>query len=129
MLGVHARQEKTDAPWTVMAIVRAFITFNLVSVLWLLFKLPDFRHVVAYARCLAHNPLGIGSQTMFIIGLFSVPVVLMHLHAAAGNRLRRLRERVGDGAWQWTEATIYAGMCLLIVVNSGTPGEFIYFQF
>jgi hypothetical protein len=53
----------------------------------------------------------------------------MHLHAASGQWRARMRERVGPRAWAWSEAIGYAAMILLIVVNSGTPGEFIYFQF
>jgi hypothetical protein len=34
-----------------------------------------------------------------------------------------------SGLRTWGEAFAYACMALLIVVNSGTPGEFIYFQF
>jgi alginate O-acetyltransferase complex protein AlgI len=129
MAGVRVKEAEIDRPWTLLAVVRAFITFNFVSVLWLLFKLPDFRQVIEYARCLVHNPGGIQPQTGFVIGLFALPVVLMHLHSAAGNWVHRLRGRIGDRAWAWTEALGYAGMIWLLIVNSGTPGEFIYFQF
>jgi hypothetical protein len=53
----------------------------------------------------------------------------MHLHHAAAKWRLRLREKVGDRGWAWAEASVYGGMLLLIIVNSGTPGEFIYFQF
>jgi alginate O-acetyltransferase complex protein AlgI len=129
MMGVRSNEAAAEKPWTPGAVVRAFITFNLVSVLWLLFKLPDFRHVIEYTRCLLHNPVGLEPRSFFVIGLFSLPVVLMHLHAAGGRWLGRLRQRVGEGAWAWSESLAYAAMLLLIVVNSGTPGEFIYFQF
>ena len=109
--------------------IRAFVVFNVISALWLLFKLPDFRQVLEYLRCLAHNPFGIKPQLLFVIGLFSLPVILMHLHAATARWRRRIRERVGARTWAWSEALGYATMILLILVNSGTPGEFIYFQF
>ena len=85
--------------------------------------------MIEYARCLIDNPNAIDPQLDFVIGLFALPVVLMHLHAGAGNWMRRLHERLGDCGWAWTEALGYAGMIWLIMVNSGTPGEFIYFQF
>ena len=91
--------------------------------------MPDFRHVIAFVQCLIHNPVGVRPQSLFVIGLFSLPVVLMHLRAAAGSALRRWRERVGEPAWSWAEPLVYGAMLWLIVVNSGTPGEFIYFQF
>jgi hypothetical protein len=55
--------------------------------------------------------------------------VLMHLKAAGSNWLRSLRARMGDGGTAWTEAAVYSTMLWLILLNSGTPGEFIYFQF
>jgi alginate O-acetyltransferase complex protein AlgI len=124
-----SNSQEDDKPWTIIGVIRAFLVFNVVSVLWLLFKLPDFRQVIEYVRCLAHNPFGIKPQTLFVIGLFSLPIILMHLHAASGQWRARMRERVGPRAWAWSEAIGYAAMILLIVVNSGTPGEFIYFQF
>jgi alginate O-acetyltransferase complex protein AlgI len=129
LLGVRGNEAEVDQRWTLRAVLRAFITFNLVSALWLLFKLPDFRQVIEYARCLVHNPVGIQPQLAFVIGLFSLPIVLMHLKAAGTNWLRSLRARMGDGGTAWTEAAVYSTMLWLILVNSGTPGEFIYFQF
>jgi alginate O-acetyltransferase complex protein AlgI len=129
MMGIRAKEADAPTPWTVTGVIRAFITFNLVSVLWLLFKLPDFRHVIAFGKCLVHNPAGVRPQSLFVVALFSLPVVLMHLRAASGGWGERLRQRAGERAWAWTEPLAYAGMLWLILVNSGTPGEFIYFQF
>jgi len=129
LAGIRAREVEIQRPWSLLAVVRVFITFNLVSVLWLLFKLPHFRQVIQYASCLIHNPGGLQPQSTFVIGLFALPVVLMHAYSASGIWISRLRSRVGDRAWAWTEALAYASMICLIVVNSGTPGEFIYFQF
>ena len=68
-------------------------------------------------------------QLFFVIALFSLPVVLMHLHAATGGWFERRRQQMGERWWAWSESLAYAAMLFLIVVNSGTPGEFIYFQF
>jgi alginate O-acetyltransferase complex protein AlgI len=126
-LGVRVQEAKAESRWTLLAVFRAFLTFNLVSVLWLLFKLPDFRQVIQYAKCLAHNPVGVQPQSLYVIGLFSLPVVLLHLRAAGADRF--LRGQLGDLARARAEALGYATMLLLIIVNCGTPGEFIYFQF
>ncbi len=64
-----------------------------------------------------------------MIGLFSIPVILMHLHEAGQGWLEKLKARAGLAAHGWGEAVAYAAMAWLILVNSGTPGEFIYFQF
>jgi alginate O-acetyltransferase complex protein AlgI len=129
MAGMHGKDVEPESRWSLVAIVRAFITFNVVSILWLLFKLPDFRHVIAYVKCLIHNGGGIVPQQLFVIGLFSLPVVLMHLHAAVRNRLNRMHTWAGDTVWAWSETLVYSVMLLLIIVDSGTPGAFIYFQF
>jgi len=129
MLGVRGNEAEADKPWTIGAVARAFLTFNLVSVLWLLFKLPDFRQVIEYVQCLVHNPLGLQPQLGFVIGLFSLPVVLMHFRAAGVKWVQGFRARLGQGTSVWGEAAVYSAMLLLILVNSGTPGEFIYFQF
>jgi hypothetical protein len=68
-------------------------------------------------------------RTFFVIALFSIPVVLMHLYAALEHRLAPWRARFGERAWGWGESAAYASMSWLILVNCGTPGEFIYFQF
>jgi alginate O-acetyltransferase complex protein AlgI len=129
MCGVRAGDTESEAAWTFFGVVRAFITFSLVSILWLLFKLPDFSQVIEFARCLVFNPLGVQPQSLFVIVLFSIPVVLMHLHAALEPQLASWRARLGEKVWGWSEAAAYAAMVFLILVNSGTPGEFIYFQF
>ncbi len=129
MLGVRAKDPQSPSQWSFVEVCRAFLIFNLVSFLWLLFKLPDFGQVLQYLGCLAHNAVGVSPQLLFVIVLFSLPVVLMHLEAAVPGWRNRLRLRLGEKSWAWTEAVMYSAMLFLIFVNSGSPGEFIYFQF
>jgi alginate O-acetyltransferase complex protein AlgI len=129
MVGVKAASAETDQPWTISAILGAFLTFNLVSMLWLLFKLPDLHHAVEYMRCLIQNPIGLQPQLFFQVALFSLPVFLMHLLSAARPGLARLHDRLGASGRAWGEAVAYGCMLCLILLNSGSPGEFIYFQF
>ena len=68
-------------------------------------------------------------QPLFVICLFSIPVILMHLAQAARFQWPALRLGISDRTRTWGEALAYASMLWLIIVNSGTPGEFIYFQF
>jgi alginate O-acetyltransferase complex protein AlgI len=129
MAGVRPDAALGKCPWTIKGIFGAFIVFNLVSLLWLLFKLPDFGQVIAFCKCVAYNPNGLKVSLLYQIVVFSLPVVLMHFHQALRPWGARLRERVGYGRWVWAEAVVYAVMTALILLNSGTPGEFIYFQF
>jgi alginate O-acetyltransferase complex protein AlgI len=111
--------------WTLPGVLRALIVFSVVSALWLLFKLPHFGEVIAYARCLATNPGGVQWQSLYVIGLFSLPVVAWHLWAALSD----VRARWNLARHRRLETVFYGLMLWLIFVNSGSAGEFIYFQF
>jgi alginate O-acetyltransferase complex protein AlgI len=101
------------------------VTFHLVSLLWLLFQLPDIRHAAAYVRCLFTNPAGLLPQYFFVIVLFGIPVALHHLWGATTG----WRSRLGPLWAGRIEVFAYAVLLFLIVANAGTPGDFIYFQF
>lgn len=113
--------EKWPAWRRVLGVV---VTFHLVSLLWLLFKLPDIRHAGVYLRCLFTNPGGLLPQYVFVTVLFGAPVVLHHAWGAftaafpESSAARRRLSTLAHGA-----------MLAATVVNAGTPGEFIYFQF
>lgn len=118
--GAKHRNEAPVATWTAGRILRTFLVFNGVSLLWLLFQLTDFRDVIAYIHCLIHNPWGAQPQSLYVVGLFSLPVLVQHVCGANG-RSPRLPSRL--------EAPFFGFLLFLILVNSGTPGDFIYFQF
>ncbi|MFM7101289.1 MAG: MBOAT family O-acyltransferase [Verrucomicrobiota bacterium] len=111
--------------WSVRRILGVLVTFHLVSALWLLFKLPDFRDVLAFVRCLFTNPGGLLPQYAFVILVFGSPVAALHLWAATSAWRTRLPAAVA----RRLETVLYAGLAFLVVVNAGSPGEFIYFQF
>jgi alginate O-acetyltransferase complex protein AlgI len=98
--------------------------FFCVTLAWLLFKLPEFDHVIAYMRALGTNWSGADLQPLilFFIGLLSIPVVVYHLfHNGDEDRARQRRAR-----WR---PYAYGIMLFLLLVNSGNGGAFIYFQF
>lgn len=104
--------------------VHMLFVFLCVTFAWLLFKLPDFDHVIGYVQALFGDNEGrtIAPVLLFFIGLFSLPVVLYHvwylLHRDGGRPgLDRLRP------------FLYGLMLFLILVNSGSGADFIYFQF
>lgn len=101
------------------------VTFHLVSLLWLLFQLPDIRHAAAYVRCLFTNPGGLLPQYGFVIVVFGTPVALHHLWGAT----RAWRERCGPLWAGRLDVAVHAVLFFLVLVNAGTAGDFIYFQF
>jgi len=112
----------------ISSIAQVFYTFNLVSVLWLLFKLSDFRDVIHYFMSLWENPWYRDSGNLFIVLVYGTPVVIYHaikykqIHLDSKGQCRLIgSERI--------EAICLSLMLWLIVSNIGLPGSFIYFQF
>lgn len=104
-------------------IFKFFLVFGFVTFAWLLFKLPNFEHVVEYVRCIFNNfGLGINFQIIIYIIFYSIPVILYHL-------IYLLKESPKYKSYYKYEYILYAIMFFLIIVNSGSSGAFIYFQF
>lgn len=112
-----------------MTLLRMFAVFNVVSLLWLLFKLPHFEDVVGYFHALAHARWGLHPQITFVMVLFSIPVVLWHAWGAWGGIWPKLQRIAGSNIRIHCENVLLGAMLFLILVNSGPAGTFIYFQF
>ena len=121
----NRHREPVPDGWTPGGVVRAGITFSAVSALWLLFKLPEFRHVIEYVRSVVHNGGAPQIQALYVIAVFSAPVVLWELWGA----LARVRARWTLARREQVSWAGYSVMMFLIVTNAGPPGTFIYFQF
>lgn len=112
-------------PLSIASIWRMFFVFSAVTVAWLLFRLPNFSHVIAYAQSLIHNrSLSMTKQLVFNIGVYSLPVVLYHLLYLLKDTKFKVPFTRGYG-----RALLGGIMLFLIIFNSGAPGAFIYFQF
>lgn len=97
--------------------------FVYVTLAWLLFKLPEFAHVIAYIRAVGAN-LHKPHDTLVIsfIALYAIPVLLYHIYYL----LRDHRPAVTRPRWDFVP---YGLMLFMIITNSGSGGTFIYFQF
>jgi alginate O-acetyltransferase complex protein AlgI len=91
-----------------------------VSLAWLLFRLPDFSQVRIYIAALFSNWRSLqGGETMLTLVLFSLPVVIYHLvHLVPVGTF-------GTATRNW----ILGALLAMIILNKGTAGAFIYFQF
>ncbi len=120
-----ASDKRRHGGWSALACLQVFVVFNVVSFLWLLFKFPEPSHVVAFVHELISHPGRPKPQPLFVIVLFSAPVILWHLWAATASWRQTWpsiwKERIEVGA--------AALLGFLVVVNAGPSGEFIYFQF
>ena len=103
--------------------IHMLFVFSMVTLAWLLFKLPEFTHVIDYLRSIANNTGGseIQPPLVFFVLLFSIPVVLYHL-----LYLWTRRERPQMATLR---PLFHGTMLFLILVNSGSGASFIYFQF
>jgi alginate O-acetyltransferase complex protein AlgI len=104
----------------VVAVVQALVVFCFVTLAWLLFKLPDFSHVISYLGAIAENRAATNFQHIGHVVLYSAPVVAYH----AWYLLKRERPGVGRLEFLWLGIMLAA-----IILDSGTTGAFIYFQF
>jgi alginate O-acetyltransferase complex protein AlgI len=109
-----------DQSWRLWktAAVFTFVTFG-----WLLFKLPHFGEAVDFCRSLvANRQLPSDLTLVSYILLYSAPVVLWHGHYVLEQSLRGRIATV-------LKPLVYATALTAILLNSGSPGAFIYFQF
>lgn len=107
-------------------LLKVLFVFTLVTFAWLLFKLPDFSHVIAYVRAVAlngdrpHNVLPIA-----LVLVYSVPVIGYHIWYL----LRESKMDFLQAAQSRSESLLFGVMLFLIITNSGSSNSFIYFQF
>lgn len=104
-------------------IVRVFVVFNVVSLLWLLFKLPEYGDVLLILRAIVSSPMNINPQSAVRIGFFAIPVIAWQIRAARPDL------QVPEKYRHWADVALFGTMLWLICVNSGSGGDFIYFQF
>jgi len=107
-------------------LLKGILVFGVVTIGWLLFKLPDFGHVILYVQSIFEN-FGytialVDYRNIFLILLYSSPVILYHLYYSirAKNNWHSLRNY---------EFVAYGIMMFLVLTNSGSADGFIYFQF
>lgn len=104
----------------VIAVLQALGVFAFVTLAWLLFKLPDFTHVIAYLKAMAQNRAVTNTSHVAHVLYYSLPVVAYY-----GWYLLK-RSKPGVARFEF----ILLGILLAaIILDSGTAGAFIYFQF
>lgn len=106
-----------------LIVFRGLFVFIMVTLAWLLFKLPDFSHVILYFKSIVNN-VSIQSNIKIImyIVLYTLPVIFYHLLYLARDSKFWL-------SFKKQEFVIYAVLLFFIITNSGVGGSFIYFQF
>jgi alginate O-acetyltransferase complex protein AlgI len=115
----------SQALW--VRLLRWALVFLVVTLGWVLFRLPDFAQVRELAVVFWQNRymhFAVGAP--FLVFAYSLPVVAYHL-------LYRLRtDPPGPIASLWSmqaEGPLLGMMLAAIVLQAGSPMPFIYFQF
>lgn len=110
--------------------LRIFLIFNLVSLLWLLFQLPDFKDVILYMKELvAWGNSSKSPQIYYAVTVFGCPVIAYHIWGMIRqSHWKQFSENYPVMSFRLHNLA-YALLLFLIVTNSGNPGAFIYFQF
>lgn len=110
--------------------LKMLAVFFVVTLAWLLFKLPDFRDVIRYVNAIGTNWSGnVDLPRVYNVLIFSLPVVLYHLAYLALQNTPLKTSPAWPKVQRWGVPVSYGVMMFLIVVNSGISGDFIYFQF
>lgn len=114
--------------------LRILGVFSYVTLGWLLFKLPEFSHVIRYVKAVMFN-MNRDHHYPSLYGaiLFSTPVLLYYFRKILKNGQSSGVARSGkaDSLFLsiFNEELVYALLLAGIIINSGEPGAFIYFQF
>ncbi|GBF37060.1 membrane-bound O-acyltransferase family MBOAT [Leptospira johnsonii] len=103
--------------------LKAGFVFLSVSLLWLLFRLPDFGTAIKYLKLLGTNlSLGTDWELCTFIIFFSIPVFFYHFYGW-------YKEKYPEETIENVSVIGYAFLLFLIVLNKGPSAAFIYFQF
>jgi len=104
-------------------IFKGIWVFSIVTLGWLLFKLPEFAHVIEYVKCFFTNDLIGGSKAiLFFITIYSLPILIYHL-------LYLSKSTGFYNKFAKFQYVLYGILLFMIMTNSGSSGDFIYFQF
>ncbi len=105
---------------------RWFITFHIVTVLWLTFLMPDMMSIVAFFKGVFNGKTGFSGPPIFSLVFYGSAVILYHVW----GWLKEHREHFANHLLRSPLEPVFHGIMLfLILTNPGAPRGFIYFQF
>lgn len=107
----------------VITTFKILFVFCMVTLAWLLFKLPEFSQVIEYLVSIYRN-IGFEADIMLIASIlvYSSPIIIYHLYYLYVSKYQSKN-------LEKLKFVFYGILLFLIITNSGIPGSFIYFQF
>ncbi|WP_246050416.1 MBOAT family O-acyltransferase [Leptospira langatensis] len=107
----------------IVLFLKGTFVFLSVSLLWLLFRLPNFEKAMDYLGLIGSNlTLATDWELCSFLLFFSIPVFLYHAYGW-------YKERFTQASNEWVSVVGYSFLLFLIVLNRGPSASFIYFQF
>jgi alginate O-acetyltransferase complex protein AlgI len=103
-----------------------FVTFHIVSLLWLTFMMPDMASIVAFFKGVFSGRTGFSGPPIFSLLFYGSAVVLYHAWGWLAEHRAKLAKRLLRSPF---EPILHGVMVFLIFTNPGAPRGFIYFQF
>ncbi|HLO49301.1 MAG TPA: MBOAT family O-acyltransferase [Kamptonema sp.] len=127
--------QKETSIWQqlILDIIKVIFVFSFGSLGWLLFKLPRLEEAVYFLGALVKN-IGLKPTWSYILPvlIFSLPVVVYHIpHFPTWQKIMK-KDNLGkfaNNAGRIYQDIAIGIMLALILLNSGSSKEFIYFQF
>jgi len=105
---------------------RWFITFHLVTALWLTFLMPDMSSITAYFKGVFNGKTGFSGPPIFSLVFYGSTVVIYHVWGWMKEHHTHFASHLARSP---LEPVLHGVMLFLIVTNPGAPRGFIYFQF
>jgi alginate O-acetyltransferase complex protein AlgI len=109
-----------------LSVFRWFITFHLVTFLWLTFLMPDLSSIVSFFKGVCSGKTSFTGPPIFSLIFYGSAVVLYHFWGWLKEHRQELAGRLLNSP---LEAVVQGIMLFLILTNPGAPRGFIYFQF
>lgn len=127
-----SREKDLDAPSPLWAsTLRVLFVYTVVTLGWLLFKLPNFAEVIEFGQSLLKNksqPFDMVKVAPVVI--FSIPVVVYHLlYTRRAIAFRQAWAARNPAQFRRVTGLAYGLLLAAIMLNYGSGEEFIYFQF
>lgn len=120
---VLGKKERNENGNIVITTIRILFIFSFVSFGWLLFKLPNIQDAIHYLYSIGENFHFKHNRVIILnILVYSFPVAIYHLIYLLKNK------GIFKSIFEY-EYILYSVMLVLIFINGGIPGEFVYFQF
>lgn len=103
-----------------------FVTFHLITVLWLTFLMPDIASIFAFFKGIFNGSTSFAGPPIFSLLFYGTAIILYHSWGWLQEHQKPMARKLARSP---IEPIIHAAMLFLVITNPGAPRGFIYFQF